>query len=484
MIGKDNLYFSPLKENMNNINALIKGKTSKKNKRLLNNKRKRECKSELNKIQKRINDENNNANNNTDMNSFKFQEFSKNALSLIFSYLDFDDLLKLKNIGCRNVRNYINEIFQEKRNNGHFNLKLISSKKPNNNIMDSDSFPCKKYFYKNSLINYDAQNKSWIRYILYHKSSNKNYYLVKSIFNNYFCSCDTNKIITEKNWEEDILFKINYFGYFKNFQFIDENKVVFFSLGGVLLYDLSNENYKCNTFYLDYISDFVLYKSDLHLLIVPHTSCDYITFYSINGYLPKKVKKEKYKIEIKHNIECDNGQVMDLLGNLICYFCSCSNIIKIFDCKKMEIAFNINMDSGIKNIELNKKYLIVYDNDETMNFFDNNNFECKFKFNLRNNGIKFISVIEPYSLDNIFLVIKTNNKMCLMYLENLSYFSCVSLENEFNFEIKNNYFINNSLCKEKKEDNEILIKLNTRMMCSKEHDSLSQYFINDYSMNI
>jgi len=121
---------------------------------------------------------------------------------------------------------------------------------------------------------------------------------------------------------------------------------------------------------------------------------------------------------------------------------------------------------------------------KTMNFFDNNNFECKFKFNLRNNGIKFISVIEPYSLDNIFLVIKTNNKMCLMYLENLLYFSYVSLENEFNFEIKNNYFINNSLCKEKKEDNEILIKLNTRMMCSKEHDSLSEYFINDYSMNI
>ena len=230
MIGRDNLYSSPLKESINNINSLFKGKTSKKNRRLLNNKRKREFKSVSNIIKRRIIDEENNSNNKAVPNSFKFQEFSKNALSLIFAYLDIDDILKLKNIGCRNVRNYINEIFQEKRNNGHFNLKLISSKKPNNNIMDSDSFPCKKYFYKNSLINCDVQKKSWIRYILYHKPSNKIYYLVKSIFNNYFCSCDTNKIITEKNWEEDIIFKINYLAYFKNFQFIDENKVEFFSL--------------------------------------------------------------------------------------------------------------------------------------------------------------------------------------------------------------------------------------------------------------
>ena len=484
MIGRDNLYSSPLKESINSINSLFKGKTSKKNKRLLNNKRKREFKSVSNIIKRRIIDEENSTTNKAVPNSFKFQEFSKNALSLIFAYLDIDDILKLKNIGCRNVRNFINEIFQEKRNNGYLNLKLISSKKPTNIVLDSDTLPCKRYFYKNALINYDIENEPWIKYIVFHKSSNKIYYLVKTLFFYYFCSCDINKKINKENWENDILFKIKEFRFYNNFQFIDESKVVFFSLCNILLYDLSNRDYKYNIFNLDFISDFVLYKSNLHLLIVPHTSCDYISFYSLNKYLPKNVKKEKNKIEVKHKKDCENGQIKDLCGNLICYFCSCSNHVKIFDCKKMKIANNIELDSGIQNIESNQKYLIVYNIGDWMNFFDINTFEFKFKFNFAKNDIRYISMVEPSSLDNIFLVIKSNKKMCLMYLEDLSYFSVLHLENEFNSEIVNNYFINNSLSKEKKDDNEIIFKLNTRMMCCNDNYSSDKYFINDYSMDI
>ena len=45
-------------------------------------------------------------------NTIKFQNFSNNIFSIIFSYLRIDDLLKLKNIGSHNIRKYINESFE------------------------------------------------------------------------------------------------------------------------------------------------------------------------------------------------------------------------------------------------------------------------------------------------------------------------------------------------------------------------------------
>ena len=106
MLGKDNQDF--LLYDINMINS------SKKNKKLLNQKRKREEDNEFiidNNIQnKLIKEENNN-----EIKLFKFQDFPKNYLIVIFSYLDFGDLLKIKNIGCRNVRNFINEIIETKK---------------------------------------------------------------------------------------------------------------------------------------------------------------------------------------------------------------------------------------------------------------------------------------------------------------------------------------------------------------------------------
>jgi len=477
MFGKDNQDF--LLYDINMINS------SKKNKKLLNQKRKREEEDNEfiidNDIQnKLIKDENNN-----EIKSFKFQDFPKNYLIVIFSYLDFGDLLKIKNIGCRNVRNYINEIIETKKSKGYFNLRLTSSMKTNSFIFDKDSAPSKQYFYLNILNNYGVQNKLRIIYLIYNKSSNKNYYLIKTCFSYYFCACDISKKIASSNWKEDILFKIKELRHFDKFQFIDDSKVIFFSLNVLLLYDLNNNDYKYHLFHLGYNSDFVIFKKNINILIVPHIAFNCISFYSINKSLPKNVIKEKYKKEIIHcNKTCENGQVIDLLNNLVCYFCSCSHIVKIFDVKKKEIIDNIKLENSIENIDLNERYLIVYTANNSLNFFDKNNFVLKFAFNLDKNGIKYMSLIKPF-YDNIFLIVKKNNKMCLMYLENNSYFSFVPLDNQLSVNvIENKKFIVNSLFKGKIVDEEILFKLNTKIIYKSDFNSVNEYFISDFVMDI
>lgn len=482
MFGKDNQDFLPYNININmNMN-----KSSKNDKKLLNHKRRRRKEDnefiiDNNSKNKLIKEENS-----KEIKSFKFQDFPKNYLIVIFSYLDFGDLLKLKNIGCRNVRNLINEIIETKKGKGYFNLRLISSIKTNAFICDKDSIQCQQYFYLNLLNNYEVQNKLRIIYIIYNKSSNKNYYLIKTCFSYYFCACDVIKKISASNWKEDILFKIKELRHFDKFQFIDESKVVFFSLNTLLLYDLNDNDYKYHLFLLDYNCDFVLFKKNINILIVPHVSFNYISFYSINKSLPKKVMKEKYKKEIIHcNKTCENGQVIVFVDNLVCYFCSCSYYVKIFDVKKKEIVDNIRLESAIENIDLNKRYLIIYTVDNSLNFFDKNNLQHKFTFNLDKNGIKYISMIKPF-YDNIFLVVKKNNKMCLMYLEN-NYFSFVPLDNQLNVDvIENKKFIVNSLFKGKivDDDDEILFKLNTKMIYMKDFNSINECFINDFVIDI
>ena len=481
-MGNDNITISPLPKNYQNVitNYELKYKLCKKEKKYLNHKRKRNEDDKLNDIHKKL------IKKDTASISFKFQDFSKNALSVIFSYLTFDDLLKLKNIGSRNVRNYINEIIEIKKSEGCFNLKKISSMKSNTMILDSTSISNKNYYFLNVINNNYITNSVKILYLVYNKSSNKNYYLVKIPFFHYFCSCDKDKKITKDNWSDDVLFKIKELDYFEKFQFIDELKVVFFSIHKILLYDLSDEKYKYNIIYLPFICDFVIYKKNLNLLIVPHTSCDYICFFSINKSMPKKLKKEKYKMEIIHdNNKCSNGQIIDMIDNLICYFCSCSNFVKIFDCKKMIVIDDIKFGCNIRNIELNKKHLIVYTTDNTMHFLDNKTFSHNFSFNLENNGISYISTIEPSFFDNFFLVIKKNNKILLMYIDNISSFSYVPLVNEIDLaKTKNKQFIGNMVSKEKNEDNEVIFKLRTKMICSEENDSINEYYINDYSIKI
>ena len=223
MFGKDNQDFLPYNININmNMN-----KSSKNDKKLLNHKRRRRKEDnefiiDNNSKNKLIKEENS-----KEIKSFKFQDFPKNYLIVIFSYLDFGDLLKLKNIGCRNVRNLINEIIETKKSKGYFNLRLISTIKTNDFICDKDSIPCQQYFYLNILNNYEVQNKLRIIYIIYNKSSNKNYYLIKTCFSYYFCACDVIKKISASNWKEDILFKIKELRHFDKFQFIDESKVIF-----------------------------------------------------------------------------------------------------------------------------------------------------------------------------------------------------------------------------------------------------------------
>ena len=218
---------------------------------------------------------------------------------------------------------------------------------------------------------------------------------------------------------------------------------------------------------------------------MPHIAFDCISFYSINKSLPKNVIKEKYKKEIIHcNKTCENGQVIDLFNNLVCYFCSCSYIVKIFDVKKKEIIDNINIENSIENIDLNERYLIVYTANNSLNFFDKNNFVLKFAFNLDKNGIKYMSLIKPF-YDNIFLIVKKNNKMCLMYLENNSYFSFVPLDNQLSVNIiENKKFIVNSLFKGKIVDDEILFKLNTKIIYKSDFNSVNEYFISDFVMDI
>ena len=475
-------YFLPLPEKM--INGISKSflcsKSYKKETKYLNQKRRRINSEDYSmEIENQIKKEENDL--------FKFQYFSKYVLSVIFYYLNFDDILKLKNIGCRNVYNYINELIEIKRSKGCFKLNLSKSVKQKAFLSDYESIPCKKYFYSN-IINMDnISYRSNIRYILFNKETNKIYYLIKTSFYYYFCSCEKDKEINRENWKDDLLFKIA--EYVEKFQFIDDNKVAFFSLNKLLLYDLSNENYNYNSIYLDHCCDFILFKKNLKLLIVPHISYKTISFYSLGNNYPKSIRKKKCKtiVEHKNNCDCENWQIIDLSGNYICYFYSCGNTVKIFDCKKMEIINIIKLNYNIKNVELNKKNLIVYTVNNSMHFYDISTFEKKYNFNLIDCDIKYISTFEPSFLDNIFFVMTNSNKIYLMYIGNNFYFSFIPIDNDLNIEeIKNNQFIGNSLIKEIKDinDNINMLELNTKIISCENYDYIKEYIINDYSLII
>ena len=478
----------------------------KKTKKFLNHKRKTDIHSDnflllKNKKNKKLN----NANIKIELTSsnnqlFKFQNFSKNNLSIIFSFLKLDDIMKLKSIGCRNVYNYIKEILDLKKENGLLTLKKIKTNDVSLYISDNDSTFYKKYFLENEVGNYtDLLKQLKIKCIIYHKPNKKIYYLIKNVFNYYFCACDEKKDTYCLNaWENDILFKIKELKYIEKFQFIEQkpnSKVAFFSLNNILLYNLSNEDHKYNIINLDHNCDYVLYKQNLELLVVPFISYHDINFYSINNYSPKKISKPKFQIikETKDQ-KCDLNEVHDMknFDNLICFFCSCSKIINIFDCKKGKIIFYIIFNTEIKNIEISNKHIIAFTCDNYANVIEIKNdttFVLKFKFRTRD--FEHISLFHPTFSENIFFVIQ-KNKTLLMYLEyddekNKLYFSDISFNNEFNEdELKNINFIVTSTENDKINDNECY-KFKVKVLY-KEYDNNKRnkidYIVKDYSMII
>lgn len=477
--NSDKFDFIPLPENINfneNSNVVIEIKLTKKEKNYLNHKRKRSP--EISLISNIVNKEEEKKE-----IKFKFQDFSKNALSVIFSFLTFNDLLKLKNVGCRNIFNYINELIEMKKNKGCFKLKLMKTIKANIPLSDSDSIPCKKYFCSNLIYSDSIPANSHIKYMIYHKQSNKYYCLMKNAFNYYFCSYSKEEISANKYKNYTILFSIKELDYIEKFQFIDENKVAFFSLTKIALYDISNSNnYKYNIIYLSHTCDYILFKKSLNLLIIPHSSYKYISFFHLSKSSLKKINKEKNKINIYHKINCDckDGQIIDLCGNLIGYFCSCIKHVKIIDCKKMKLKKIVKLNNTIKNVEINKKYLIVYTADNCINFFDSVTFEKKYDYQLAKCDIKNILLFEPFYFDNIFFIIKNNNKSCLIYLEKDNS-SFIPIDNEINIkEIKSNNYITNSLNKQIKEENDTMFEINTKMIC--DEYPKNEYIINDYTL--
>ena len=169
----DNCCFLSFSENIKDekSNNILKIKKAKKEKKYLNHKRKRISKIINLMPEEKLIEE--------DRSKFRLQDFSKNALSVIVSYLSFDDMLKLKNVGSRNIYNYIKELIDIKRSKGYFKLKLKKSIKANIPLSDSDSIPCKKYFYSNMVDMDFVPLKSNIKYMIYHKQSNKYYYYLK-----------------------------------------------------------------------------------------------------------------------------------------------------------------------------------------------------------------------------------------------------------------------------------------------------------------
>ena len=478
MLGGNTHYdFLPLSENINNeiANSILKFSVTKKEKQYLNHKRKRISDNVLTDVKKLIDEED---------SKFKLQDFSKYVLSVIFSFLSFDELLKLKNVGCRNIHNYIIELFGIKRSKGCFKFKLMKSIKTNVFLSDkSSSNLSKNYLFSNLIDMVTVPSLTHIKYMIYHKQSNKYYFLLKQIFNYYFCSCDKNEVTENGNMNYNILIKIKELEYVHNFQFIDDNKVVFFSLNTILLYDISNDLYKYNIIYLSHTCDFILFKKNLNLLVVPHSSYQFISFFDLNKAKTKKIKKEKCKITIMHekNCSCENAEIVDICENLICYFCPCFNYVKIIDCKKMKFIEDIKLNSNVKNVELNNKYLIVYTADNSINFFDKLTLDKRYNFKLGNCGIKKILLFEPSYFHNIFLVIKNNNESCLMYIESDKYFSYVLIDNEICIqEMKNNKFITNSFNNQTKDDDDIMLEIKTKLIYTEYPER--DYIINDYSL--
>jgi len=420
----------------------------------------------------------------------QFQDLSKNILSIITSYLRIDDLLKLKNIGSHKIRLYIIELFEMMKNN--HNYFILKEDKSNKIAFFNkyDSLLSKYYFIKNSYINeLKFKNKIEIKYILYRAENNKIYYLIRNLFYTFFCCSE----IEDKDIDclESPLFKLPENDYYEKFQFIEEfnsNEVSIFSINKILLYNIYTKN-KDYIIYLSYSCDFVLYKKELKILLVPNSSGNKIEFYKIGSL--KNIKIPLGNLDINsnedENIEykdgCDILNLADYTNdkqfvNLICVYNFKSKKIIIFDCKKMKNIKVIYANSNIIKVNINKLYLIVYSENKSLNFYSlslkqNNEFLSLNSFNLNNisinpNNILHLALINNSNINNNTFILLMNFpekkiiKPFVLYLEKLNekkdfYYSFAPLWNNINETISDDddLIVYNDLVNEKnkKKDN-------------------------------
>ena len=398
--------------------------------------------------------------------TFKFQNFSKNVLSIITSYLRIDDLLKLKNIGSRNIRLFINELFDMmKNNNNYFALKEIKSKK-NTYINDYDSLLCKQYTLKNVYKkNLKCTNSYTIKYALYHSLTKKNYYITHYLFYYYFCSSEIDNNNGDGNEDEDalldgkfdIIFKLPSGDYYEKFQFLDEYKegeVAIFSLQKILLFNIFT-NKKEHIIYLTTSCDHVFFIKELKLLLAPlaHGEIEFFKIYTSKKSIKNAIHKlclgekfyEKNCVDILMFKDYINNNIYN---NLICIYCWGGTKIIIYDCKLMKKIKEICSNSRITKINLNSQFLIAIIDDKFINYYSIHNNEYSYinSFNLNDicnvNNIEYISLINSIYINNVFILLihvpnKKIIKPVLLYLENRNdtndfYYSFLPFKNEIN----------------------------------------------------
>lgn len=421
-------------------------------------------------------------------NSIKFQNFSKNIFSVIFTYLRIDDLLKIRNIGSHNIRLCVNELIKK----SDIYLAFSEIKSRANPFMNYyDSINCQKYFLMNGFLNANYNKKSdiKIKYILYHQQTNKNYYLIHYTFYNYFCSSEieieTKTGSENKNKKEyinllkNVLFTLPEKDYYEKFQFLDEYKqseVAIFSLYKILLYNLSTKQ-KEHSIYLSSSCDFVLYKKELRLLIAPN-SLDEIEFFKIYSG-NQKIKESIYNLKIEEE-KCEDSESPIVLNfndyidntginsnNLICIFRYRCKKVNIFDCQLLKIIHEINSDSIIIEVSIDYKYLIVI-TEKKINYYSIKTIKFSFLYSFELNNIckieniKYISILNSKYLNNMFVIVgqtlnKKTYKPVFLYLENKGnynnfYYSLVPFINDINDYIYNDKLICTSFIQETKHN--------------------------------
>ena len=456
--------------------------------------------------------------------TLKLQNLSKNIFSIISSYLRIDDLLKLKNIGSHNIRLYIIDLFKLMKNENYFIINENESiKAPYMN--EFDSLLCKKYFLMNKYLNTNiiVKNNLNVKYILYHEQTNKIYFIIHHMFHNYFCFSEKDIKNICMNYK-NILFRLPDKDYYEKFQFLDEFKiseVAIFSLNKILLYNISTKK-KDYSIYLNSSCDYVLYKKEIKLLIVPNSSGKEIEFFKIN-FSKKNILDASYNLIIgKDNIEskCDILNFRDyikdyIFENLICIYCIGSKDIIIYDCKLMKKEKKIITNSNIIKIFINKLFLIVYTKDKYLNYYSLNNKEYILtnSFNLKNicplDNIKYISLINSHLLNNIFiLLVQIPNKKVIkpfiLYVEqttdkNNNYFSYVSLGNNIQDSISDENLLIPTLSIEKINNYNsmklklVLCYLDKKSSLNQSYDNIriknndkrkEEYLIEEYSVKI
>lgn len=408
--------------------------------------------------------------------TLKFQTFSKNIYTVIFAYLRIDDLLKLKNIGSHNIRLYINELLDLKKSDNNLNLNEIESK--STLYMNYyDSLNCQKYFLINGGSKIKINKNLKIKYALYHKATNKNYVLIHYKLKYFFCDTENESNIFTLG--KDVQFTLPDKDYYEKFQFLEEfnkSEVAIFSLYKILLYNLSTK-VKDHCICLRRSCDYILYKKELKLLIVPHLP-DEIEFFKIySGKTYIKDSKHIFNAEESCFENSENPIVLnfndyiknDNFDSLICIYNRGGKKIFIFDCKLLKLVHTIISNSKINRVNIHNKYLISITG-KNINYYSINNNQYSFlnSFNLndisKNANIKYISLLDSKFFYNMFLIITHNPnkniyKSILFFLENNSnkfYYSLTSLKNEITDYIYDDELICNFCIKEKINDENIV----------------------------